>query len=62
MALAGGNGVASADPDPAPPPSIIDQFIVLTPALSVNPSDEGGSSNDWGGVGMFCENQSVRCR
>lgn len=63
MALAGAGGVASADPtDPNPAPSFIDQFLVLAPALTVNPSDEGGPTNDWGGVGMFCENQSVRCR
>lgn len=63
MALAGATGVAGADPnDPAPAPSIIDQFIVLTPALTVNPSDEGGASSGWGGVGMYCENQFVRCQ
>jgi hypothetical protein len=63
MALAGATGVAGADPtDPAPVPSIIDQFIVLTPALTVNPSDEGGPSTGWGGVGMYCENQFVRCQ
>ena len=63
VALAGAPGVAGADPtDPAPAPSIIDQFIVLVPALTVNPSDEGGPSNGWGGVGMYCENQTIRCQ
>ena len=63
VALAGATGVAAADPtDPAPAPSIIDQFIVLVPALTVNPSDEGGPSTGWGGVGMYCENQTIRCQ
>jgi hypothetical protein len=79
MALAGGTGVASAqptDPDPLPAPPIVDQFITSTPILSVNPTNQGGpglaagrggagtsrTSTDWGGVGMYCENLSVRCR
>jgi hypothetical protein len=64
VALAGSTGVAHAQPGPTPPPvpSIIDQLITSTPALSVNPSDEGGPSTPWDGVGMFCQNLWVRCR
>jgi hypothetical protein len=64
LALAGGAGVARAQPAPTPPPvpSIIDQLLTSTPALSVDPSDEGGPSSEWGGVGMFCLNLWVRCR
>jgi hypothetical protein len=64
MALAGGTGVAHADSDPFTPagPEIINQILTQTPALSVNPTDEGGPSVGWGGVGMYCENQFVRCR
>jgi len=64
LALAGGTGVAHAQPDPfAPPvPGIIDQLVTSTPALFVDPADEGGPSTNWGGVGMYCENQFVRCR
>ena len=64
VALASGTGVAHAQPDPSPPPvpSIIDQLVTLTPALSVDPGDEGGPSTQWGGVGMFCQNLWVRCR
>ena len=64
FALATGTGVAHAQPDPSPPPvpSIIDQLLTQTPALSVDPSDEGGPSTQWGGVGMFCQNFWVRCR
>lgn len=64
VALAGGTGAARAQPNPSPPPgpSIIDQLETSTPALSVNPTDEGGPSTEWGGVGMFCQNQWVRCR
>jgi hypothetical protein len=64
MALAGGIGVAHADSDPFVPagPGIIDQILTQTPALFVDPADEGGPSSNWGGVGMYCENQFVRCR
>jgi hypothetical protein len=64
LAVAGANGVAGAQPEPTPPPvpSIIDQLVTLTPALSINPSDEGGPSTPWGGFGMYCQNLFVRCR
>jgi hypothetical protein len=64
MALAGGTGVAHAQPDPINPtvPGIIDQLLTESPALFVDPADEGGPSIGWGGVGMYCENLSVRCR
>lgn len=57
-------GLAHAQPDPSPPiiPSIIDQLITSTPALSVDPSDEGGPVAQWGGVGMICQNLTIRCR
>jgi hypothetical protein len=64
MALAAGTGVAHADSDAfgTPAPGIIDQMLTSTPALSVNPANEGGPSIGSGRVGMFCENQYVRCR
>ena len=63
LALAWCAGVAHAQPDASPPvPSIIDQLVTSTPALSVDPSDEGGRSTQWGGVGMVCQNLRVRCR
>jgi hypothetical protein len=63
-AIMGGSGLAHAQPEPSPPPapSIIDQLITTTPALSVDPGDEGDQSIPWGGVGMFCQNLFVRCR
>jgi hypothetical protein len=63
MALAGGTGVAHADSDPFLPggPGVIDQIVTETPILSVTPAEGGGSSADWGGVGMYCENPSARC-
>lgn len=59
-----GASLAHAQPDPSLPtiPSIIDQLITSTPALSVDPSDEGALAAPWGGVGMICENLTVRCR
>jgi hypothetical protein len=63
MALAGGTGVAHADDPFLPPgPGIIDQILMQTPALFVDPKDEGGPKGGWGGVGMYCENLYVRCR
>ena len=64
MALAGGTGVAHAQPDPipAPAPGIIDQLLTQTPVLLVDPADEGGLSTDWDGVEMYCENLFARCR
>jgi hypothetical protein len=62
-ALTGGTGVAAAQPDPIPPPvpGIIDQILIETPDLFVDPRDEGGTSASWGGVGMYCQNLFVRC-
>jgi hypothetical protein len=67
MALAGGTGVAHAQPDPVQPPvpSPIDQLLMESPALPalfVDPADEGGPSSNWGGVGMYCENLFVQCQ
>jgi hypothetical protein len=64
MALAGSSGVAAAQPEPIPPPvpGIIDQLVADTPALFVDPRDEGGPASDWDGVGMYCQNLFVRCR
>ena len=64
MALAGSTGAAHADSDPfvGSGPGIIDQLLTSTPALFVNPSDEGGPSTNWDGVGMYCQNLFVHCR
>ena len=55
-------GIASAQADPSQPPvpSLIDQLLTSTPALTVDPSDQGGPETEWGGVGMFCQNLWVR--
>lgn len=62
--LAVNAGVAHAQPDPSVPvgPSVIDQLITEGPELSVDPTDEGGPTEQWGGAGMYCLNMSVRCR
>ena len=64
LALAASTGVAHADSDPflPPGPGIIDQILTQTPALSVDPGDEGGPVVGWGGAGMYCENQFIQCR
>ncbi|OBJ37656.1 hypothetical protein A5630_00190 [Mycolicibacterium mucogenicum] len=58
------SGLARAQPDPTVPvvPSIIDQLVTSTPALSIDPRDAGAAVSRWGGVGMVCQNLNVRCR
>ncbi|CAM5691673.1 hypothetical protein MAUB1S_03085 [Mycolicibacterium aubagnense] len=64
LGLTATGGLAHAQPDPSLPivPSIIDQLVTSTPALSVDPRDEGGTVSRWGGIGMICQNLNVRCR
>jgi hypothetical protein len=62
IAFAGGTGAARADPQFDPTQPIIDPLPSHIPGLTADPSDMGGAVNDWGGVGMFCQNQFVRCR
>jgi hypothetical protein len=64
IAVGFGAGVAHAfpDPDPAPAPGIIDQILIETPDLFVDPRDEGGPGTNSDRVGMYCENLFVRCR
>ena len=57
-----GTGVAHADPAPVQAPGIIDQILIETPDLFVDPRDEGGPGSNSDAVGMYCENQFVRCR
>jgi hypothetical protein len=65
MALTGGTGVAAAQPDdtsPGGPNIIINQLISgSVPSLRVDTQDEGGPGQNWGGVGMYCQNLFVRC-
>ena len=64
IAVAGGTGIARADPqtDPVPGPGIIDLLLTETPDLFADPRDEGGPGINSDRVGMYCENQFVRCR
>ena len=67
-ALTGGTGVAVgvalASPDPGQQPDIptIDEWQIQFPTTMTNPLDDAvGSSGDWGGVGMWCENLHANC-
>ncbi len=64
LAVTTGSGLAHAQPDPAVPviPSIIDQLVTSSPALDVDPSDQGGRSKFSDDVGMVCQNLTVHCR
>ena len=64
IALAGGLGVAWAQPQPAPPPlpPAIDPLLPINPALTVNPNDDGDQTSVQGDFGRFCENWWVHCQ
>ncbi|ART72854.1 hypothetical protein BTO20_33680 [Mycobacterium dioxanotrophicus] len=64
LAITTGSGLAHAQPDPSVPviPSILDQLVSSTPALSVDPSDRGGPYTYSDDVGMVCQNLTVHCR
>ncbi len=62
--LAGGTGTALASPDPGQQPDIptIDEWQIQFPTTMTNPTDDSvGVSDDWGGVGMYCENLHAHC-
>ncbi len=62
-ALAGGAGIASADPQPSPTPAPgrINNLLPQNPVLFPNPNVEGGQGGNWSGKGMYCQNLGVRC-
>jgi hypothetical protein len=63
-ALTAGTGTALASPDPGQPPDLpsIDEWQIQFPTTMTNPlEDSVGSSGDWGGVGMYCENLHANC-
>jgi len=62
MALAGGTGIAHAEPNPSPPPPLppFDQFAPI-PRTFPNPNNQGQPTTDSGEVGMICENLLVAC-
>lgn len=67
-ALTGGTGmavgVALASPDPGQVDDIptIDEWPIQFPTTMTNPLDDAvGSSGDWGGVGMWCQNLRANC-
>ena len=61
----GATGLANADPQTDGSGGsniVINQLISgAVPVLRVDTQDEGGPGQDWGGVGMYCENLFVRC-
>jgi hypothetical protein len=63
IAVAGTSASAFAQPDQSPPvPSLIDQLVSSSPALAVNPTDDGSQPNTSDEFGMICQNFGVRCR
>ncbi|OBG71291.1 hypothetical protein A5714_01275 [Mycobacterium sp. E2462] len=63
-ALTCGAGTALASPDPGQPPDLpsIDEWQIQFPTTMTNPLEDAvGSSGDWGGVGMYCENLHANC-
>jgi hypothetical protein len=62
MALSGGTGVAHADPEIDPTAPTINQTPTPIPGRTSDLPDRGGPTVDWGGTGMYCQNQTIRCR
>jgi hypothetical protein len=64
IALAGGVGVARAQPEPVPPPlpPAIDPLSPLNPAVTINSTDEGGQPGVTDNFGRVCENWWVHCQ
>jgi hypothetical protein len=60
-AVVGGAGVSRAEPE-NPTPPIIDDFVVLNPAISLNPRDRDGPTTSWPGTGNYCQNRFIKCR
>jgi hypothetical protein len=62
MALAGGAGVAQAEPDPTQPPvPEIDRSLPQPPFLFRNPANQHLPPVNWDGAGMYCLNLHVTC-
>jgi len=62
MALAGGTGIAQAEPDTEPPP--VPPLIVhwgQIPQTFPNPNNQSQPTDDSGDVGMVCQNLLVGC-
>ncbi|ARG55566.1 hypothetical protein B1T43_06455 [Mycobacterium kansasii] len=64
-ALLGSSGIARADPDDDTP-VIIDDFL-FTPIFTQDPQARrpgraGGLEQDWGRIGMICQNRTVKCQ
>lgn len=61
----GATGLANADPQTDGSGGaniVINQLISgAVPGLRVDTQNEGGPGQNWGGVGMYCSNLSVRC-
>jgi hypothetical protein len=63
IALAGGTGVAQAEPDPPPDPVPgIEEPLPDLPSFFANPANQQIPPVNWDGVGMYCQNLQVTCR
>jgi hypothetical protein len=61
IALSGGTGVARADPEIDPTAPTINQTPTPIPGRTADLPDRGAPTSDWGGAGMYCQNQTIRC-
>jgi hypothetical protein len=62
LALSGSTGVAGADPEIGPAAPTNNQTPTPIPGRTSDLPDRGGPTVDWGGTGMYCQNQTIRCR
>lgn len=59
MAVAGGSGIAQAEPDNTEPPPLPHWGQI--PTTFPNPNNQSQPLEDWGGVGMACQNLLIGC-
>ncbi|BBX99762.1 hypothetical protein [Mycobacterium seoulense] len=60
--FAAGTALASPDPGQVDDIPTIDEWQIQYPTTMTNPyEDSVGSSGDWGGVGMWCQNLHANC-
>ena len=63
-AMIGSSGIAHADPEDEPP--IIIDDLLFTPIFTQDQRMQGpadiGPKEDWGHIGMVCQNRTVKCQ
>jgi hypothetical protein len=62
LAVSGGTGVARADPEIGPAVPTVNPTPTPIPGRTSDLPDRGGPTSNWGGSGMYCQNQLIKCQ